>query len=208
MDSMNILLPLVQSSWTLVTQWPWQVAMLAVACFFLAYKFVRFIYQERIANLDSRNNKNTDRIADLEREARNRMQNSGNIDEQYRGKTTQDYSINTGNISGNSNQIGHKFYGTIQRKLDEPLKKYLLTLPRKDVIAVSALAEDAEAKSLAKEIHSFLKDNGFGPDGLSIGSLTTFDKVEGVVIAPRPNGKLAVIVGTNTRSKPDLKKVR
>lgn len=89
----------------------------------------------------------------------------------YRNQTTEsdggtmgnDFSIKTGNITGDGNQIGHVIHqGKPQRKLNDAFRAQVLReMPRDKPISVTGLIGDQESINLANEIFTYLERSGF-----------------------------------------------
>lgn len=107
-----------------------------------------------------------------------------------------DFSINTGDISGSGNRIGHEFHKPIPRKLDQNFANQLLQKLSKDrLTAVEYDATDPECGQFAVQIHNFLEQSGYSM------------KIMAAVMMPLPdpgvsfednNGTMTVWVGRST----------
>lgn len=113
-----------------------------------------------------------------------------------------------GNINGNNGiitqgQIGNNTinFGKQPRNLDAPqmqgLKNAILTeLPRDKAFSIGTVMGDQEAISLAMQVHSFMKSQGFQVgDGVFQGVFS--GPVVGYVRNDKPDGGVEIIIGAN-----------
>lgn len=106
-----------------------------------------------------------------------------------------DFSINTGDISGSGNRIGHEFYKPIPRKLDQGFANQLLqTLPKDRPTAVEYDASDPECGQFGVQIHNFLQQSGYSMKNMAAVMMPLPDP--GVSYEDK-NGVMTVWVGRN-----------